>query len=437
MKTTWLKTALAVAVGALSTQAMAAGFALNEQSISGMGTSFAGRSSSADDATTLFGNPAGMSRLKREEVSFGMAAINAKTDIDDNSGSFSGPAVGGLNTPYGGSNDGDMVPVTAVPMGYYVKPVDDKWAVGVGIYVPFGLVTDYESGFQGRYFGDYSEVRVITVQPTVSYRFNEKLSVGFGPTINRIDGELRSASPNPFGPNDGQVKVKGDDTALGFNAGLLYEFTPSTRAGITYHSKVGYKLEGDTKLSGGSFDLAGASGKYDASLDLDTPESVDLSVTHDINDQWTVYAGAMWTRWSRFEAIIIENDGIPASLQGNLAPIVEEQDWHDTWSYAVGAAYKLNKQWTLRTGLAFDQSPTNNVHRSPRIPTGDRTAISFGLAWNPTDDVTLDLAYSYLWEEEVDISRSRSYQGGALVANYDATYENSAHGFGAGLTYRF
>ncbi|MBU2012998.1 OmpP1/FadL family transporter [Stutzerimonas chloritidismutans] len=439
MKTTWLKTALAVAVGALSTQAMAAGFALNEQSISGMGTSFAGRSSSADDATTLFGNPAGMSRLKREEVSFGMAAIHAKTDIKNNSGSFSSP-VPALNGPIEGSNDGDMVPFTAVPMGYYVKPIDDKWAVGVGIYVPFGLVTDYESGYQGRYFGDYSEVRVITVQPTVSYRFNEKLSVGFGPTINRIDGELQSASPNaagPLGSNDGRVKVTGNDTALGFNAGLLYEFTPQTRAGITYHSKVAYTLEGDTKLSGAGFDVAGASGKYDASLDLDTPESVDISLTHELNDQWTLYGGAMWTRWSRFEAIIIENDGIPGPLQGNLAPIVEEQDWHDTWSYAIGAAYKLNREWTLRTGLAFDQSPTNNVHRSPRIPTGDRTAISFGLAWNPTDDVTVDLAYSYLREEEVDINRSRTYQGGALEANYDATFKNRAHGFGAALSYRF
>ncbi|WP_348246025.1 OmpP1/FadL family transporter, partial [Salmonella enterica] len=86
--------------------------------------------------------------------------------------------------------------------------------LGVGVYVPFGLATDYESGFQGRYFGDYSEVAVITVQPTVSYRFNDKLSVGFGPTLNRITGELQSASPSMAG--DGRVKVKGDDTAVGF-----------------------------------------------------------------------------------------------------------------------------------------------------------------------------------------------------------------------------
>ncbi len=415
MKTTWLKTALAVAVGALSSQAMAAGFALNEQSISGMGTSFAGRSSSADDATTLFGNPAGMSRLKREEVSFGMAAIHAKTDIKDTS---SAPVPTG-------SNDGDMVPFTAVPMGYYVKPIDDEWAAGVGVYVPFGMITDYESGFQGRFFGDYSEVRVITVQPTVSYRFNDKLSIGFGPTFNRIDGELQSATLN-----GGRVKVKGDDTAMGFNAGVLYEFSPQTRMGVTYHSKVEFELEGDTQLSGAGF--GPFVGKYDASLDLTTPESVDVSLTHELNDDWTLYAGAMWTRWSRFEAIVIENEGMSPMLPSSVQTIVEEQDWHDTWSYAIGAAYKLNRTWTLRSGLAFDQSPTNNVHRSPRIPTGDRTAVSFGLAWNPTDDVTVDLAYSYLWEEDTKVRRESPTRG-----VYNATYENSAHGFGASLSYRF
>ncbi|GAB6386927.1 OmpP1/FadL family transporter [Stutzerimonas marianensis] len=429
MKTTWLKTALAVAVGALSTQAMAAGFALNEQSISGMGTSFAGRSSSADDATTLFGNPAGMSRLKREQVNVGAAAIFAKTDIKNASGTYGG-------APLAGSNDGDMVPTTAVPMGYYVKPIDDKWAVGVGVYVPFGLITDYESGFQGRYFGDTSEVRVITLQPTVSYRFNDQFSIGFGPTINRIDGRLESAFPtlSPLaGTSESRVRVKGDDTALGFNIGALYEFSPNTRAGITYHSKVDYKLEGSTRISGNNASLAGLYGNYDASLDLETPESVDFSVTHDLNADWTLYAGAMWTRWSRLESIIVENQGLSAGLGETLFGSIDEaQEWHDTWSYALGTAYKLNKQWTLRAGLAFDQSPTNNTHRSPRIPTGDRKAVSFGVAYSPTADVTVDLAYSYLMEEDVDVR-----QANALGATYDATYENSAHGFGAGLTYRF
>ncbi len=124
MQQAWFKTTLALAIGAVSSYSLAGGFALNEQSISNMGTAYAGRSSSADDATTVFGNPAGMSRLKREQVSGGLALLDAKTDIDDASASATG------------SNDGDMVPFIGVPMGYYVKPLDDQWTFGLGVYAP-------------------------------------------------------------------------------------------------------------------------------------------------------------------------------------------------------------------------------------------------------------------------------------------------------------
>ena len=411
-----VKTCLSLALVSAASHGVASGFAINEQSVSSMGTAFAGRSSSADDASTVFGNPAGISRLKREQVSGGIALIHAKTDIDHASGSASG------------SNEGDMVPFIGAPMGYYVKPLDDNWSFGLGLYVPFGLVTDYERSFQGRYHGDRSEVRVITLQPTLSYRVNEQLSIGFGPTINRIDGELTSAIDNPIPTAaDGKVKIKGNDTALGYNLGMLFEITPQTRFGLTYHSKVDYRLKGETTVSGPGFVIGSSAGTYDASLELTTPESVDFSVTHELNTDWTLYAGSTWTRWSRLEEIRADNQGVGGLLAGNLSSISEPQNWHDTWAHAVGAAYKLNPQWTLRAGLAVDQSPTNNTDRSPRIPTGDRKIISLGTAWSPNDDVTIDLAYSYLMENDAHIERD----------DYRATYKNTAHGLGAQVTYRF
>jgi long-chain fatty acid transport protein len=423
MKKVMLKTTLSLAVTLASTQIFAAGFALNEQSISGMGTGFAGRSSSADDASTVYGNPAGMARIKREQVTGGVALVDAHTDISDASSS-----------PNRGSNDGDMVPLTAVPMGFYVKPIDDHWAFGLGVYVPFGLITDYENGFAGRYFGSKSEVQVITFQPTVSYAFNDKVSIGFGPTINRIDGSLESNLSITQALPDGKVKIKGDDTALGYNIGVLVQATDTTRVGLTYHSKVDYKLEGDTKVKYGALALAGlgASQKYDASLKITTPESVDLSVTQAINDRWNVYAGTTWTRWSQLEKITVKNSGVQPALAGQFGSINEDQNWHDSWAYAVGTSYQLNKEWVLRTGLTFDQSPTNNEDRSPRIPTGDRTIFSIGAGWSPTDDLTIDVAYSYLKEESVNI-RNENARG----QSYDAKYENSANGFGVGATYRF
>lgn len=429
MKKIMLKTTLALAVSLASAQLLAAGFALNEQSISGMGTGYAGRSSAAEDSSTVYGNPAGMSRLKRTEISLGAAYIDAKTTISHASSSFAG---GALNNP--GSNDGDMVPGTAVPSGYIVMPLDDHWAFGLGMYAPYGLITDYESGFQGRSFGNKSKVQVITLQPTVSYAFNDVVSIGFGPTINRLDGELTSNIQVP-GLGTENIKIKGDDTALGFNAGILVTPIAGTNLGLTYHSKVDYRLKGNTKASGVLSDaFDGGAQKYDASLDIATPESVDFSVTHHLNEAWTLYAGTTWTRWSRLKAITVNNQGVGAGIEAaaGLSSISEPQNWHNTWSHAVGAAYKVNKQLTLRTGLSFDQSPTNNTDRSVRIPTGDRTALSLGAGYAINDNVSIDVAYSYLREEPVKVSRSN-----ALTETYDAKYKNSAQGFGAAITYKF
>lgn len=424
MKKAMIKTALGVSIALASTQLIASGFALNEQSISGMGTGFAGRSSSAIDASTVYGNPAGMSLLKREQVTAGFTIIDASSDIKHASGAP------------GGSNEGDMVPLLVVPMGYYVKPLDEHWAVGVGLYAPFGLTTNYENGFAGRYFGDESVVKVVTLQPTISYAFNDIVSIGIGPTFNRISGKLTSATLVAATPgrNDGAVRIKGDDTAVGFNAGILVQPTNTTRIGLTYHSKVSYQLDGHTELSGIGFGPANGA-RFKGSLDITTPEVVDLSITQKLDSQWTVYAGTSWTRWSRLKNITVNNEGVPPFLGGSTGPIgtiTEEENWHDTWASAIGASYQLNKQWVLRAGLAFDQSPTNNADRSVRIPTGDRRTVSIGAGWSPTDDLTLDLAYSFLREEDVSVDRAAPSKG-----TYDATYANKANFWGLGATYRF
>lgn len=335
---------LLFAACAVPAPVLASGYALNEQSVSAMGTAFAGRSSAAEDATTLFGNPAGMSRLEREQVAGGFALIDARSDIDGAGGSFPG------------SNDGDMVPFSAVPFGYYVRPLNERWTFGVGVYVPFGLVTDYERGYQGRYYADRSEVKAYSLQPTLSLRLGERLSIGFGPTFNRIHGELGSALLNPLSPgrNDGRLRIEGDDFGVGYNFGVLYEITPEARVGLTYHSRVVYHLDGYTRVEGPGPVLGAAAGKYRARLDLTTPESLELSLTWQAGERLTLYAGSTWTNWSRQEDITVENRGVGAPFAASLGTLREEQDWHDSWLHAIGAAYRLGEKWTLRAGLALD-----------------------------------------------------------------------------------
>lgn len=416
-----LRGSLCAAVIAASTQALANGVAINEQSASSMGTGFAGRSSSAHDASTVFGNPAGMSRLERTEISGGLALIHASTDISNASSSAAG------------SNDGDMVPFTAIPFGYYVRPLNEDWHFGLGVYVPFGVISDYERGFQGRYHGVTSEVQVVTLQPTLSYRINDRVAVGFGPTINHIQGKLTNAVANPLDPagEDARVNIQGDDWGYGFNLGVLVDLSDQVALGITYRSAVDYTLKGRTRVS--NLPVAELDGRYDGSLDFTTPESVDVSLTYAMNDRWTLFAGTTWTRWSRLQEIIVENRDVPDPLAARLGTIEEELNWSDTWAFAVGAQYQLNPRLVLRTGLAWDRSPTNDTDRTVRIPVGNRKILSLGAGWEASDNLTLDLAYAYLREDRARVS----YADSASTPGYSADFRNSAHGLATQVTYRY
>lgn len=414
IKRTWFKATLAVAIASASGQIMANGLAINEQSVSGMGTAFAGRSSSAQDASTIFGNPAGMSRLERAEISGGVTAIWPDTDIKaspDNAAP--------------GTNKGNIAPDAQVPFAYYVRPLNENWHFGVGLYVPFGVISDYEKTFQGRDHGLYSKVQVTTLQPTLSYRINDRVSVGFGPTINKIDGKLTSNPTTSLGLPDSYVRIKGDDIGYGFNLGVLVDVTERLTWGLSYRSKVDYELEGHIAYI--DFPQGfGFEGRHDAAVDISMPESVDTSVTYRANDKWTLYAGSTWTRWSRLKELEVVHEGPQANP-------LEPLNWENTWAHAIGVSYQVSPAVVLRSGFALDASPTSNAHRTVRIPVSNRKIYSLGLGWNIDRDWTVDVAYAY-----VDESKGRVQQGGNFpTAEYNAQYENSAHGLGVQLTHRF
>lgn len=428
-----IRFALSLLALSITGQALAGGFALNEQSASAMGTAFAGRSSSALDASTVYGNPAGMSYLG-EQVSGGLAVIKASTDIDHAS------AKSANGQPYNGTNKGDMVPLTTIPFGYYVKPLNEQWRFGLGVYAPFGLMTDYEKSFQGRRYADKSEVKVIAFQPTLSYKIDDRWSVGAGVTANYIEGTLSSAF-NPIGlpTTEGQYKVSGDDWSWGYNLGVIFQVTESTRIGATYRSKVDYTLKGKAENTVSRVPtgltpplpttIPVAAGKYNASLDVTTPESFELSVTQQFDDQWTGYAGYTWTRWSRFQEVVAES---PNNAFKGFREVREEQNWKDTRGYAMGLSYQLDPQWQLRGGVAFDPTPTNNHDRSPRIPTGDRYVFTLGAGYQASANLTVDLAYAYLREEQVNVNKFEAAKG-----SYSAQYKNSAHALSTQLTWSF
>lgn len=406
---------------AISTTAFGSGFALNEQSARAMGQVYSGRVSDADNASTLMSNPAGMSFLKRGEISAGFSFIDATSDVSNVTSTAAGASVSG-------TDKGNMIPFSKIPFGYYVQPIDDHLAAGIGVYVPFGLVTDYEKDFQGRYFGTKSDIKVITVQPTVSYKFDNGLALGLGVTYNKFNGKLEKSLYNSLAPSsDINAGVKGDDTAWGYNVGALYEINPQTRIGLTYYSKVKYTLEGHTDLDNIPSTLGiGSTARYNASLPIETPDRIDVGFTHELTPQLTLHGDMTRTNWKTLKEIKVTNENTPLIFGSNdLAESVEPLDWKATMFYSLGLSYKIDAQWTVRGGLGYDKQPMPDSTRSVRLPAGDRKLLAFGTTWSPTTHFDLDVSYMYIKENSVSVDQTTT----ALVTNapieYSAKFDNT------------
>ena len=199
----------------------------------------------------------------------------------------------------------------------------------------------------------------------------------------------------------------------------------NTRFGLTYYSKVDYTLEGDTTIRN-----LGPTQKFDASLDVTTPDRVEFGLTHNLTQQLTLHANAGRTSWRKLEELVIENE----TANPLLARSVEELDWEDSWLYAVGLSYSINPQWTVRGGIAYDESPVPDSTRSVRVPVGDRVEYAMGVTWTPMENLSIDAAYLYFKERDSDVNATQA--SGPISYSYAAKYDNSANVFGLQMTYR-
>lgn len=415
-------TALA-AVG-YATSACANGLALNEQSASSFGTAYAGRSSSALDASTVYGNPAGLSKLARREVSGGFALVDVTDRISDAFGEAPG------------TNQGNSVPLSAIPFGYLSLPLDEHVTFGLGLYVPYGLANDYEDSFQGRFHGSYSKVQVVTLQPTLAYRVNQRVSVGAGVTINRIENNLQVylATGALNGGKDTLLIMKANDVAIGANLGLMVELDNATTWGLNYRSKMVFHAKGHTQVKD-SPAMFGLDGSYPNLLESTLPESVDTSLTHRLDERWTVYLGANWTRWSRIQRIQAINSGVsPMGQQLGFGSFGDDFSWRDSWSAALGASYRLSPQWLLRAGYAYDQTPARDANRNVRVPVANRKAVTLGAGYALGPDLSIDIAYGYLREPTTLVNQPNL---SGAQPSYRANYHNSANIIATQLSYRF
>lgn len=382
----------------ISGSAAGSGFALIEQSASGMGNAFAGGAAVAEDASTVFFNPAGMSRLSGKQIVVAVHSITPSAKFTDSNGVASG---------------GDAGSTAIVPNAYFTMETKPGWRFGLGVNAPFGLQTLYESNWVGKSQAIKSKLDTLNVNPSVSYQASEALSLGVGLDYQQINGELS----NDGGAILGTSVVKGSDKAWGYNFGALYNLDAKTRVGVAYRSAISYTLTGTVTTN-----LPAANGPV--SLAVKLPDTWSFSALHKMNETYEVMADVTWTGWSTFKQVNVVNAS-GTSITNTI------ENWKDTVRVAVGATHHYNSQWSARAGLAYDQSPVPNEFRTARIPDNDRTWLALGGQYKLSSAGAIDFGYAHLFVKNSSINSATPAP--ALVG----TYKNAVDIISAQYTYNF
>ncbi|MCQ9617791.1 outer membrane protein transport protein [Paenalcaligenes niemegkensis] len=435
-----LRVISAVVIGLGATgAAQGAGFNLLEQNASGLGNAYAGSAAIAENASTIYFNPAGMTRLPGVNVSAGITAIKPSFKFRD-SGS-TGP--GGL--PIGSNAGGDAGRWGFLPNAYVSWELTPDWYVGLGIGAPFGLTTKYKSDWMGRYHSTKFGIESINLNPSVAYKVNDQLSIGVGANWMRLDADYRRAVPSLalqdqvppeavpglIGGPDLNARVKMDGDAWGWNAGVLFQATPDTRIGLSYRSTVKIKASGDTTLKGNLPPALGGSPinmGSNARATVKLPDTAILSLVHDLNPKWQLLADVSWTGWSSIKSLDIHNEGALPDDSLDLR-------FQDAWRVALGANYHYSQQWTFKGGIAWDQTPVRNAtYRPTSLPDNDRYWVSVGAQYRFNPRATLDVGYSHLFLSDAKINNGLPEEGKGTVRG---KYKDSANIVGVQFSYQF
>jgi long-chain fatty acid transport protein len=413
-----------------SASTLASSFALIEQSVSGMGSAYAIGSAGINDASTVFFNPAGMSRLPGTHVNgslqivYSQVEFKGSAEYNPNNPAFAFYGVDVAGDPVYGKSKDDTDLLAGVPSGYISHQYSDRVWFGLGVNAPFGLQTEYDNDWVGRYHAIKSQLYTYNFNPSIAFKFTKHATLGFGFSAMYADGELTNAAdvgllaefpgnPDPLPPlpgwidnpgtstYDSKVKLTGDDWGYGFNGGLLLEPSENTRFGFHYRSQIDLKLDGDAKAKGPVLNS-----KENAKLDITLPDSLSVSAYHAFNSQWALMADITWTQWSVL-------DSLDTKL-GNGQQSVAIWDYEDSTRYAIGAEYRHNQTWTLRTGVALDETPVpNDSLRSPRVPDEERIWLSLGATYRYSPELSFDFGYAHLFVDDPKLD--------SVSDNYDPT----------------
>lgn len=386
---------------AVSSSAMAGGFAVREQSAEFQGMSFAGAAASGGGLSGMFWNPAVAGQFKgiRTELHFALILPNADMTTLPGSSLYNAPGLA-RTTDFGAT--------AIVPAGYMSYQLAQQLVLGASFGAPFGLATrPADQAWVGQTHARDSVVKTYNGQVALAYNLLPSLTLGAGVMMEYIDGELKQAAGVSSASPDAAFRA--NDFGLGFTAGVTWRPLNGTHLGVGYRSKIEHTLVGAQLIAGVPLATVGVK------ADLTLPETLTLSLRQAITPQLAVLATAEWTKWSRVQQLDItctQRGALGTPLCPGGAGTLSTSlpfGWHDGWFYSAGLEYTFSPSLTLRAGGAYEKSPVQNPdERSPRVPDNDRIWGSLGGTAKVNDTVSLDFAYTHIWVDNGQIDRTAS-----------------------------
>ncbi|MGE3319958.1 MAG: OmpP1/FadL family transporter [Candidatus Berkiella sp.] len=419
----------------LASQVYASGFALLENNVTNLGLAYSGTAALAEDASTNYFNSAALSRIEKNQIVLGVNVIQGDFDFTASSSNVSLlPA-----TPVPGSQTDDPGTVVAVPNFHIAARIDEDFVFGFSVTTPFGLKSEYDRDGIARYVATNSEVQTLNFSPSISYRPWRCISFGAGPDALWTKAKLEARIGTGNAAGDGFQKNHAQGWGYGWHAGALYEWRDTTRVGLHYRSKINVHAEGPSEiLSPFAVTPAGTMILQNVSARVVLPESWTLSGYHEFTDKIAATADVAWTNWSRFDKLALN---FTPGVSSGLDTITNEQ-FVDTWRFALGGIYTLNQNWLFRVGLAYDQTPTQDQTRTARIPDEDRTWVTVGAAYTLNKCWRFDFGYAHLFFRDATINESAPNRAGepftlASQARLAGSYDSSANIVGIQMRYDF
>jgi long-chain fatty acid transport protein len=394
-----LAVAAVLAVG-ISERGYAAGFALSEQSASGLGNAFAGAAATAEDASTIFFNPAGLAELKGAQFALAGHYI-APTINFANNGTSRAPTIATYSLGGDGGNAGSSA---VVPNGYFSIPLNDRLTMGVGVNAPYGFVTEYDDTWVGRFQGIKSEVKSININPTLAIKVNDSFAIGVGVNYQKFETELTRKAATGISGVEFKSSLSADDTAWGYNFGVLVKMGDSTKLGVSYRSKLRFTLDGSVTVTSplpGALAVAAAAQSGPSTVDLVTPDSFSVSLVHSLSDRTQLLADVTHTRWSEIQSLPIINTSTGATRD------TLKLNFNDSNRYSFGVNHKCTDRFIAKVGVALDKSPVDDANRTVNLPDNDRTWLALGGKWIVSATAAVDFGYAHLSIKDAPIDQTR------------------------------